>query len=225
MKKMTNDEQYFIGLPFYQQNCEFMKSMDNEELKSLLEKAKTGDQTAKGKIIEGYMLKVVDIAKKCYESQKAAEAIKPCELSELVEIGNLVLVEVVADHSKYINKDTGLFRQYITKAIKAQMEEEIQKTQNVKRYAKDVLNKGTIIEIDYCCRKPLPDVILSLLDNLKPREKYVLMLRYGIEGKEKTYDSIGKELNVTRERVRQIEISALRTLRHPRNSKHLRDYL
>ena len=63
------------------------------------------------------------------------------------------------------------------------------------------------------------------LDTLTPREEKVLRLRYGIDdGRPRTLEEVGKEFNVTRERIRQIEAKALRKLRHPSRSKRLRDF-
>ena len=61
---------------------------------------------------------------------------------------------------------------------------------------------------------------------LTPREEKVLKLRFGIEdGRTRTLEEVGKEFNVTRERIRQIEAKALRKLRHPSRSKKLKDFL
>ena len=61
---------------------------------------------------------------------------------------------------------------------------------------------------------------------LTPREEKVLRLRFGIEdGRTRTLEEVGKEFNVTRERIRQIEAKALRKLRHPSRSKKLKDFL
>ena len=66
----------------------------------------------------------------------------------------------------------------------------------------------------------------SVLDSLTDREKKVLKLRFGLEdGRQRTLEEVGKEFNVTRERIRQIEAKALRKLRHPSRSKLLKDYL
>ena len=66
----------------------------------------------------------------------------------------------------------------------------------------------------------------SVLDTLTPREKKVLELRFGMaDGHSRTLEEVGKEFNVTRERIRQIEAKALRKLRHPSRSKKLRDFL
>ena len=68
--------------------------------------------------------------------------------------------------------------------------------------------------------------LVSILDTLTPREEKVLRLRYGIDdGKPRTLEEVGKEFNVTRERIRQIEAKALRKLRHPSRSKKLKEYL
>ncbi len=72
----------------------------------------------------------------------------------------------------------------------------------------------------------LKEQLLGVLDTLTPREEKVLRLRYGIDdGKPRTLEEVGKEFNVTRERIRQIEAKALRTLRHPSRSKKLKDFL
>ncbi len=72
----------------------------------------------------------------------------------------------------------------------------------------------------------LKETLLSVLNTLTPREEKVLRLRYGVDdGRSRTLEEVGKEFNVTRERIRQIEAKALRKLRHPSRSKHLKDYL
>ena len=72
----------------------------------------------------------------------------------------------------------------------------------------------------------LKEQLIGVLDTLTPREEKVLRLRYGIDdGKPRTLEEVGKEFNVTRERIRQIEAKALRKLRHPSRSKKLKDFL
>ena len=71
----------------------------------------------------------------------------------------------------------------------------------------------------------LKEQIARVLNTLTPREEKVLRLRYGIDdGRPRTLEEVGKEFNVTRERIRQIEAKALRKLRHPSRSKRLRDF-
>ena len=72
----------------------------------------------------------------------------------------------------------------------------------------------------------LKEQLFLVLDTLTPREEKVLRLRYGIDdGKPRTLEEVGREFNVTRERIRQIEAKALRKLRHPSRSKKLKDFL
>ena len=72
----------------------------------------------------------------------------------------------------------------------------------------------------------LREQLEEVLDTLAPREKKVLELRFGIvDGRTRTLEEVGKEFNVTRERIRQIEAKALRKLLHPSRSKKLRDFL
>ena len=67
---------------------------------------------------------------------------------------------------------------------------------------------------------------MNVLKSLTPREERVIALRFGLEdGQARTLEELGREFNVTRERVRQIEAKALRKLRHPSRAKRLRDYL
>ncbi|MBE6640529.1 MAG: sigma-70 family RNA polymerase sigma factor, partial [Ruminococcaceae bacterium] len=72
----------------------------------------------------------------------------------------------------------------------------------------------------------LKEQINEVLHTLTPREEHVLKLRFGLEdGRTRTLEEVGKEFNITRERIRQIEAKALRKLRHPSRSKRLKDYL
>ncbi len=72
----------------------------------------------------------------------------------------------------------------------------------------------------------LREQLMNVLGTLTPREEKVLRLRFGIEdGRTRTLEEVGKEFNVTRERIRQIEAKALRKLRHPSRSKKLKDFL
>ena len=66
----------------------------------------------------------------------------------------------------------------------------------------------------------------EVLHTLTPREMQVLKLRFGFDdGRTRTLEEVGKEFNITRERIRQIEAKALRKLRHPSRAKKLKDYL
>ncbi|MEN8614436.1 RNA polymerase sigma factor RpoD [Dehalogenimonas sp. THU2] len=79
---------------------------------------------------------------------------------------------------------------------------------------------------DAASRQLLKEQIDTVLGSLTPRERRVLQLRFGLEdGRSRTLEEVGKEFNVTRERIRQIEAKALRKLRHPTRSRKLKDYL
>ena len=91
--------------------------------------------------------------------------------------------------------------------------------------------KTAILETSYpMMMLPLPpnqprlrclEQLIDVLDTLTPREEKVLRLRFGLDdGRARTLEEVGKEFNVTRERIRQIEAKALRKLRHPSRSKN-----
>ena len=72
----------------------------------------------------------------------------------------------------------------------------------------------------------LKEQLSDVLKTLTPREEKVLRLRFGLDdGRPRTLEEVGKEFNVTRERIRQIEAKALRKLRHPSRSKKLKDFI
>ena len=80
--------------------------------------------------------------------------------------------------------------------------------------------------VDAAAYSMLQKQLREVLDTLSEREKKVLILRFGLDdGRPRTLEEVGKEFNVTRERIRQIEAKALRKLRHPSRSKKLKDYL
>ena len=82
------------------------------------------------------------------------------------------------------------------------------------------------IPTDEAGRQLLRRELMNVLKSLTPREERVIALRFGLEdGRARTLEELGREFNVTRERVRQIEAKALRKLRHPSRAKRLRDYL
>ena len=82
------------------------------------------------------------------------------------------------------------------------------------------------VPVDEAGRQLLRRELMSVLKSLTPREERVITLRFGLDdGRSRTLEELGKEFNVTRERIRQIEAKALRKLRHPSRAKRLRDYL
>ena len=87
-------------------------------------------------------------------------------------------------------------------------------------------DEGSAAPTDAVSFTMLKEQLLGVLDTLTPREEKVLRLRYGLDdGRPRTLEEVGKEFNVTRERIRQIEAKALRKLRHPSRSKRLKDFI
>jgi RNA polymerase primary sigma factor len=87
-------------------------------------------------------------------------------------------------------------------------------------------DRATMAPADAASRELLKAQLNSVLNELSERERRVLLLRFGLEdGRARTLEEVGKEFNVTRERIRQIEAKALRKLRHPSRSRKLKDYL
>ena len=89
-----------------------------------------------------------------------------------------------------------------------------------------VVDDDAIDPIAAAEKQSLKENIYELLDTLNPRDKKILELRFGlIDGKERTLEEVGKEFNITRERARQLELRTIRNLRHPKNSKKIKDFL
>ena len=87
-------------------------------------------------------------------------------------------------------------------------------------------DEGAMSPDDYASNELLKDELNEVLLELTDREEKVLRLRFGIDdGRTRTLEEVGKEFNVTRERIRQIEAKALRKLKHPSRSKRLKDFL
>ncbi len=87
-------------------------------------------------------------------------------------------------------------------------------------------DRNALPPVDAASKQLLKEQIEDVLDTLTNREQRVLQLRFGLEdGRSRTLEEVGREFNVTRERIRQIEAKALRKLRHPSRSRKLKDYL
>ena len=85
---------------------------------------------------------------------------------------------------------------------------------------------GMLAPTDAALQASLRDVVKDILDSLTPREAKVLRMRFGIEmANDHTLEEVGKQFDVTRERIRQIEAKALRKLKHPTRSDKLRSLL
>ena len=89
-----------------------------------------------------------------------------------------------------------------------------------------IQDDNVLVPADAAAATLLKEQLNEVLDTLTEREQKVLRLRFGMnDGRARTLEEVGKEFDVTRERIRQIEAKALRKLRHPSRSRKLRDYL
>jgi RNA polymerase primary sigma factor len=90
-----------------------------------------------------------------------------------------------------------------------------------------VEDRSTLSPMDHILKNDLKDQIDDVLDQLNEREKAVIRMRFGLleDESDRTLEEIGKELNVTRERVRQIESSAIKKLKHPKVGRKLKNYI
>ena len=133
----------------------------------------------------------------------------------------------------------------ITGDLKIVLQQAVSKVQRIQRLSREPISLdmpvgaeensflGDFIEdesiptpVDSASRRLLQEQMSEILNDLPERERRVLSLRFGLEdGMSQTLEDVGKEFNITRERVRQIEARALRKLRHPLQSRKLRDYL
>lgn len=133
----------------------------------------------------------------------------------------------------------------ITGDLKAVVDQAVSKVQRIQRLSREPISLdmpvgaeensflGDFIEdesipapVDSASKLLLQEQMSEILNGLPERERKVLSMRFGLEdGTSHTLEDVGKEFNITRERVRQIEARALRKLRHPQQSRKLRDYL
>ncbi len=129
--------------------------------------------------------------------------------------------------------------------VERRLERATQKVQRIKRLSQEPISLNTPVGTEensslgdfiedesmpapegVASRRLLQEHMSEILDGLSERERKVLVMRFGLEdGITRTLEDVGREFNVTRERVRQIEAKALRKLRHPLRSRKLRDYL
>ncbi len=158
-------------------------------------------------------------------------------------------VHMVETISKLIRISRQLLQEYgrepTSEEIAKEMGITVEKVREIKKISQDPVSLETPIgeeedshlgdfipdddvpaPVDAAAYSMLKEQLMEVLDTLSDREKKVLMLRFGLEdGRPRTLEEVGKEFNVTRERIRQIEAKALRKLRHPSRSKKLKDYL
>ena len=217
--------------------------LSSDEETELAKRMAEGDTKAKNRLSEANLRLVVSIAKKYVG--------RGMQFLDLIQEGNLGLLKAVEkfDYTKgfkFSTYATWWIRQAITRAIADQartiripvhMVETISKVKKVSLETpigeEEDSHLGDFIPDDdapapadaaslMLLKEQLNDVLSTLTD----REAKVLKLRFGLEdGRSRTLEEVGKEFDVTRERIRQIEAKALRKLRHPSRSKKVKDFL
>ena len=128
------------------------------------------------------------------------------------------LLEVIGTYNKDFDKEK---YKYITPCM--YISDSTRENLTYKDFFED---EGAMSPDDYAANELLKDELNDVLLELTDREEKVLRLRFGLDdGRTRTLEEVGREFNVTRERIRQIEAKALRKLKHPSRSKRLKDFL
>lgn len=160
----------------------------------------------------------------------------PIHMIETINQINKIVREHIQKYGKepdvaYIAREVGLSVDKIKQVIKITKEpislEAPIGSEDDGKFGDFIEDRGSLSPMDHILREDLKDQISEVLDQLSDREKAVIEMRFGLmpDESDRTLEEIGKELNVTRERVRQIESSAIKKLKHPKVGRKLKSYI
>ena len=160
----------------------------------------------------------------------------PIHMIETINQINKIVREYLQKHGKepdvaMIAKEVGLSVDKVKQVIKITKEpislEAPIGNEDDGKFGDFVEDRGSLSPMDHILRNDLKDQIGEVLDQLNDRERAVIRMRFGLmdDESDRTLEEIGKELNVTRERVRQIESSAIKKLKHPKVGRKLKNYI
>lgn len=160
----------------------------------------------------------------------------PIHMIETINQINKIVREYLQKHGKepdvsIIAKEVGLSVDKVKQVIKITKEpislEAPIGNEDDGKFGDFVEDRASLSPMDHILRNDLKDQIDEVLDQLNDRERAVIRMRFGLmdDESDRTLEEIGKELNVTRERVRQIESSAIKKLKHPKVGRKLKNYI
>ncbi len=160
----------------------------------------------------------------------------PIHMIETINQINKITREHLQQHGKepdvnYLAKEVGISVDKIKQVIKITKEpislEAPVGSEDDGKFGDFVEDRSAATPMDHILRNDLKEQISEVLDQLNEREKAVIRMRFGLmpDESDRTLEEIGKELNVTRERVRQIESSAIKKLKHPKVGRKLKNYI
>lgn len=160
----------------------------------------------------------------------------PIHMIETINQINKIVREYLQKHGKepdvsMIAKEVGLSVDKVKQVIKITKEpislEAPIGNEDDGKFGDFVEDRASLSPMDHILRNDLKDQIDEVLDQLNDRERAVIRMRFGLmdDESDRTLEEIGKELNVTRERVRQIESSAIKKLKHPKVGRKLKNYI